>query len=49
MSLAYLAVPVSGVAIVFFILRILGELMARFLRGAGFMLGQPAGGAGEAK
>ena len=49
MSLAYLAVPVSGVAIVFFILRILGGLIVRFLRGTGFMSGQPAGGTGEAR
>jgi TRAP-type C4-dicarboxylate transport system permease small subunit len=48
MSLAYLALPVSGVAIVLFTLRILGGLIARFLRGAGFMSGQPAGGTGKA-
>jgi len=48
MSLAYLALPVSGVAIVLFTLRILGGLTARFLRGAGFISGQPAGGTGEA-
>ena len=48
MSLAYLALPVSGVAIVLFTLRILGDLIARFLRGAGFMPVQPAGGTGEA-
>jgi TRAP-type C4-dicarboxylate transport system permease small subunit len=48
MSLAYLALPVSGVAIVLFTLRILGGLIARFLRGAGVMPVQPHGGTGEA-
>ena len=47
-SLAYLALPVSGVAIILFTLRILGGSIARFLRGAGFLPVQPAGGTGEA-
>jgi len=36
MSYAYLALPVSGVAITFFALRILVSLIARFTRGEGF-------------
>jgi TRAP-type C4-dicarboxylate transport system permease small subunit len=36
MSYAYLALPVSGVAIILFALRILVGLVARFARGEGF-------------
>lgn len=49
MSLAYLALPVSGIAILLFILRILGGLIARFLRGEGFILAHKADGAGGAE
>jgi len=37
MSYAYLALPVSGVAIILFALRILVGLVARFARGEGFV------------
>ena len=49
MSLAYLAVPVSGVAILLFIGRILLDLTLRFFRGEGFVLAQGTDGAGEAE
>jgi len=49
MSLAYLALPVSGVAILLFTVRILGGLILRFLRGEGVTLAQRADGTGEAK
>ena len=49
MSLAYLALPVSGVAILLFSVRILGGLILRFLRGEGFMPAQQADGIGEVK
>jgi TRAP-type transport system small permease protein len=42
MSVAYLALPVSGVAIVLFALRVLAGLIGRFLRGEGFA--EPATG-----
>jgi TRAP-type transport system small permease protein len=48
MSLAYLALPVSGGAILLFIVRILGGLILRLLRGDGFMPAQRADGTGEA-
>ena len=49
MSLAYLALPVSGVAILLFTLRILGGLIRRFLRGEGFIPARLADHPGEAK
>ena len=49
MSLAYLALPVSGVAMLLFIGRILSDLFQRYLRGEGIMVAQPTHCTGEVK
>lgn len=47
MSLAYLALPVSGVAILLFTLRILADLCTRLIRGEGLPEPPPGGAAPE--